>query len=231
MPKDTHDDHDKPEIDPALTDEAKSTYDALQKRGKALRADVMPHAKALLKIKMMFHNPVTDTYDDRAFGKHCQEHKIIWERNERAAMIYFAEHPTEAAYLLKNSSSTSIRLIGRQLRRQIEGEPEAEADDDDEEGEHEEGADDGAGDDEGDNEPEPLELNPLVDPWDAIYSLGCLWSSRDEYEEFVALLDPEMLELFDTVDAIKALTDIAKVLKKARHEAEATTEEEGNDDD
>jgi hypothetical protein len=265
VPKDTHDDFDEDEakeveIDQASTDEAKSTYDTIQKKGKEWRATLLPHGQALLKIKRMFHNPVKDTYDDRAFGQHCQKNKIDWKPNERAALIYFAEHPTEADYLLKNSTSTSIRLMGRQLRRQVEGEPEGrDADDieteagDDIETEASKSADDvtvanateGDGavsevrydwcpDDDGDvTEEEYFSLYydcPDMDPFDALVRLGQAWSTPKEFAEFLQTLTPARRAYLASHDAFAALVDLAEVLKGDADETEAEAEAEADEE-
>ena len=240
MQKAVDDEFDEDSLDQAALDHAKETYDFLHKKGKEFRASVMPHAMALHEIKMMFHNPVTDTFNEKAFGQCCKKRRIVWKRNDRAALLYLAEHPKEAAELLKHTDSESIRLIARRLRRELEGEPE-EADDDDEalegsaddeegeandeEGEYEAGdvaeaqADDDASDDaddEGDSEPEELDYDPCVNPISAMLSIGYAWSAPPHWDEVLQSLDPETRELLDTVDTAEALVDLAKALKRAR---------------
>lgn len=206
----------------------------LQRSDNAYKANRVKFAGVLLAFARKLHDArqtyssrATGAHDDSAFGDWLKDatHGVVnlagrQHKDERTAFIYLGtpEFEQHVRDVIGETEARNPRVLAAHVKRRVKKEAGddiaptvAQAERDAEASEPET---DEAGAADGGSEGEHVDLDPCVDPADALFSLVMLWSEPSEFAEFVQGLSEETRKLVADEDVVQTLRDLADALEK-----------------
>jgi hypothetical protein len=187
---------------------------------------LLAFARKLHEVRQTYRNAATGADDDTAFGDWLRtatvgavnfpgkEHK-----DDRAAFIYLGtpEFEQHVRDVIEETEARNPRVLAAHVKRRVKKatldeiaphatQAQAEADANEPET-------DEAGAADGGSKGEAADLDPCVDPADAIFSLVMLWSEPRGFAEFVQGLDANTRRLLADDDVVQTLRDLADALE------------------